>query len=367
LEVDDYSWAGEKLIEFADNPQGSIQELWDKFLQRRKKAETKQQAIKAQKNQKAEIYEQLDLLSPLSEVKQQELGIKITPQAKITKLEDQLLEKLKDYDRLVLDWKAWEAQQRLNYDHAIKTHQYYTTWKNLITKTVLQGSDEAKLKSEFARQTAYVYVIRLLIVRICEDKGLINRKFSNGGFKNWRENVIPQYLDLAEGSGMDYLLEMSYRSAQNIYAHFFSQEDLFNWYRLSQNTLIKILHILNRFNLAEIDSDIIGMVYGRYVMEGKHEQGRYFTPKNVVEYMLDTLGYTSNNPDIRDKTLLDLAGGSGSFLVHAARRLIKSYRNKQEKIPIENIPLIIQQVKNSLFCMDINPFACYLAETNLLI
>ncbi|MFM6396122.1 hypothetical protein, partial [Planktothrix sp.] len=187
-----------------------------------------------------------------------------------------------------LDWKAWEAQQRLNYDHAIKTHQYYTTWKNLITKTVLQGSDEAKLKSEFARQTAYVYVIRLLIVRICEDKGLINRKFSNGGFKNWRENVIPQYLDLAEGSGMDYLLEMSYRSAQNIYAHFFSQEDLFNWYRLSQNTLIKILHILNRFNLAEIDSDIIGMVYGRYVMEGKHEQGRYFTPKNVVEYMLDT-------------------------------------------------------------------------------
>ncbi|MFM6451258.1 MAG: Eco57I restriction-modification methylase domain-containing protein, partial [Planktothrix sp.] len=39
----------------------------------------------------------------------------------------------------------------------------------------------------------------------------------------------------------------------------------------------------------------------------------------------------------------------------------------QEKIPIENIPLIIQQVKNSLFCMDINPFACYLVETNLLI
>nr|CUM62003.1 protein of unknown function [Planktothrix agardhii] len=367
LELDDYSWAEEKLIEFADNPRGSIQQLGDKFLQRLKKAETKQQARKSQKNQNAEIYEQLDLLSPLSEVKQQELGIKITPQAKITKLDPKLVEKLKDYDRLVLDWKAWEAQQRLNYDHAIKTHQYYTTWKNLITKTVLQGSDEAKLKSEFARQTAYVYVIRLLIVRICEDKGLINRKFSNGGFKNWRENVIPQYLDLAEGAGMGYLLEMSYRSAQNIYAHFFSQEDLFNWYRLSQNTLIKILHILNRFNLAEIDSDIIGMVYGRYVMEGKHEQGRYFTPKNVVEYMLDTLGYTSNNPEIRDKTLLDLAGGSGSFLVHAARRLINSYRNKQEKIPIENIPLIIQQVKNSLFCMDINPFACYLAETNLLI
>ncbi|WP_414530469.1 hypothetical protein [Nodularia chucula] len=34
------------------------------------------------------------------------------------------------------------------------------------------------------------------------------------------------------------------------------------WYRINSNTLIKILHILNRFNLQQIDSDIIGMVYG---------------------------------------------------------------------------------------------------------
>ncbi len=65
--------------------------------------------------------------------------------------------------------------------------------------------------------------------------------------------------------------------------------------------------------------------------------------------------------------MIDLAGGSGSFLVHAARRLINTYRTKTGNIPIGSVPLIIQQVKNSLFCMDINPFACYLAETNLLI
>lgn len=136
---------------------------------------------------------------------------------------------------------------------------------------------------------------------------------------------------------------------------------------MNPNTLIRVLHILNRFNLQAIDSDIIGMVYGRYVTEGKHEQGRYFTPRKVVEYMLDSIGYTSDNPDIRDKTLLDLAGGSGSFLVHAARRLIDTYRTRTGEIPIGSVPLIIHQVKTSLFCLDINPFACYLAETNLLI
>jgi type I restriction enzyme M protein len=366
VEVDDYSWADEKLLDYAQNSGGTIRQLADQFLVRLKKAEQKRDS-QLKKNNNVPKGEQLDILSPISESKQKELGIKIKPQIKITKLDAKLKEKLQEYQDIVVSWQAWKARQSIKHDRAIKTQQFFQSWKDLVTKTIFQDADEVKLKAEFARQTAYVYVIRLLMVRICEDKGLINRKFSDGGFKKWKEVVEPEYLDFAQGMSMDYLLEMSYRSAQSIYAHFFSNEDLFNWYHMNPNTLIRVLHILNRFNLQAIDSDIIGMVYGRYVTEGKHEQGRYFTPRKVVEYMLDSIGYTSDNPDIRDKTLIDLAGGSGSFLVHAARRLINTYRTKTGQIPISSVPLIIQQVKNSLFCMDINPFACYLAETNLLI
>lgn len=371
LEVEEFSEIVEKLLEFADKSQGSIQELEQIFLNKLINAQAKKIAQKNQnspKNIEGIKGVQLDLIPRISETKKQELGIKVTEEKKITKLDPKLIELLREYERIVFDWKDWQAKQNLTYDTAIKTHQYFISWRNLVSKTILQGANEDKLKTEFARQTAYVYVIRLLMVRICEDKKLINRKFSNGGFKYWKEEVEPRYLDLAQGMSMDYLLEMSYRSAQNIYAHFFNSADLFNWYRINSNTLIKVLHILNRFNLQEIDSDIIGMVYGRYVEEGKHEQGRYFTPKEVVEYILDAIGYKSDNPDIRDQKLLDPAGGSGSFLVHAARRLINSYRSrKTNTIPVEYVPAIIQQVKDCLFCLDINPFACYLAETNLLI
>ncbi|KZL50316.1 hypothetical protein A2T98_08080 [Nodularia spumigena CENA596] len=368
LDVEEFSDAVEKLIEFADKPQGSIKELEQLFLAKLIKAQAKKQAQKDERFNSNEGATQLDLIPNISESKQEELGIKVAQENQIKKLDPKLVELLKEYERIIFDWKAWQAKQDLTHANAIKTHQYFISWRNLVSKTILQGADENKLKAEFSRQTAYVYVIRLLIVRICEDKKLINRKFSNGGFKYWKEEVEPRYLDLAQGMSMDYLLEMSYRSAQNIYAHFFNSADLFNWYRINSNTLIKILHILNRFNLQQIDSDIIGMVYGRYVEEGKHEQGRYFTPKPVVEYILDCIGYKSDNPDIRDKKLLDPAGGSGSFLVHAARRLIDSYRSRRtNKIPDGNIPVIIQQVKDCLFCLDINPFACYLAETNLLI
>jgi len=368
LEVDDFTWIDERIGDFAETSTGSIRELEQRILKRLMQAEQKKNIQQQKKRGKAEDTVQLDLMRPLSEAKRQELGIKLSAQPTIEKLEPKMIELLYEYERIVFDWKAWQAKQSLTHTNAIKTQQYFISWRNLVTKTVLQGADDRKLKEEFARQTAYVYVIRLLMVRICEDKKLLDRKFSDGGFRYWKEEVESRYLDLARGVSMDYLLEMSYRSAQSIYAHFFSSADLFNWYRMSTNTLIKVLEILNRFNLQQIDSDIIGMVYGRYVEEGKHEQGRYFTPKNVVEYILDSIGYKADNPDIRDKKLLDLAGGSGSFLVHAARRLIDSYRlPKTGKIPVENIPSIIRQVKESLFSLDINPFACYLAETNLLI
>lgn len=368
LELEDFRWAEEKLMEFMDSSRGSIDELGNKFLKRLIQGERKKDSQEKNKSSKTEKTVQLDLIPNISPAKQQELGIKTPVEKKITKLSPKLVDLLREYERIVFDWKAWQAKQGLSNANAIKTHQHFISWCNLVTKTIFQGLDERRLKEEFARQTAYVYVIRLFMVRICEDKKLIGRKFSDGGFRYWKEEVEPRYLDLAQGVSMDYLLEMSYRSAQNIYAHFFNKDDLFNWYRVNTNTLIKVLHILNRFNLQEIDSDIIGMVYGRYVEEGKHEQGRYFTPKNVVEYILDSIGYTADNPDIRDKTLLDLAGGSGSFLVHAARRLIETYRSKKtNKIPNEYVSSIIQQVKKSLFCLDINPFACYLAETNLLI
>ncbi|WP_287129658.1 class I SAM-dependent DNA methyltransferase [Candidatus Cyanaurora vandensis] len=362
--VDDLLWADEKLVEFAENPHGTITVLANKLLKRLQQAQQETQKPVSPKV----VVNQLNLLPTITLMEQKELNIKITPQTQITKLDPNLVECLKQYERLVLDWKAWQAGQALAYDHAIKTIQYFTSWKNLVTRTILQGADEEKLKSEFAKQTAYVYVIRLLMVRICEDKGLINRKFSDGGFKYWQEIFVTQYLDFAQGLSLDYLLEIAYRSAQSVYAHFFSNENLYNWYRMGETLLIKVLHILARVNLAGIDSDIIGMVYGRYILEGKHEQGRYYTPRNVVEYMLDSLDYRSDNPEIRGKKLIDLAGGSGSFLVHAARRLIDSYRNPRTgEIPLEYVPTIIQQVKDSLYCLDINPFACYLAETNLLI
>jgi type I restriction enzyme M protein len=250
------------------------------------------------------------------------------------------------------------------YRATIRAAEAYRVWAQRVSSSALVGLKESEFRREFARQTAYVYIVRLLLVRICEDKGLFRRKLSDGGLVLWQERV-PQYLDYASGRSYEYLTRMAYECAQNVYVHFYGASELFDWYRMDDKMLLRALLVLNAFNLEGIDTDIIGAVYGRYLEEGKHEQGRYYTPKALVSRMLDHAGWAGE--DVVGRRLADLACGSGSFLVEACRRLLDTFRNRDGRIPKARLRPALEEVQRSLHGLEINPFACYLAETNLLI
>jgi methylase of polypeptide subunit release factors len=250
------------------------------------------------------------------------------------------------------------------YRSGVRTGKVYQSWAQRVSASVLVGEPEGTFRREFARQTAYVYIVRLLLVRICEDKGLFRRKLSDGGLMLW-QSLSDQYLDYASGRSYEYLTRMAYDCAQNVYVHFYGASELFDWYRMDSRMLLRALLVLNTFNLSSIDTDIIGAVYGRYLEEGKHEQGRYYTPKPLVVLMLDRLGYRGEA--VLNRRILDLACGSGSFLVEACRRLLEPFRGKDGRIPRAKLAPALEEVQRSIFGLEINPFACYLAETNLLI
>ena len=47
------------------------------------------------------------------------------------------------------------------------------------------GDVEALRQKAFAEQVSYVFFVRLLLARVLEDKGIMPRLVSDGGFKNW--------------------------------------------------------------------------------------------------------------------------------------------------------------------------------------
>ena len=253
----------------------------------------------------------------------------------------------------------------------VETMEAYARWQAAVGVLLLAGASQETANAEYFTQTAYLIIVRMLLVRVFEDKGLMPRVFTNGGAALWFREVEPHYFKLAIGRSPARLLQVAYENAQATYAHFYEDHRVFDWYVPDRNTVVGVLHRLAGFDLSSIDRDIIGTVYGRFVNEQhKHEQGMYYTPQPVVAFILDRVGW--QGPGTVGARLLDPACGSGAFLVEAARRAVEAHRAQaradgHDEIPPDKVQAVLNSLRDGLVGFDLNPFACALAEINLLV
>jgi hypothetical protein len=232
----------------------------------------------------------------------------------------------------------------------------------------------------FAEQVAYVVFVRLLLARVLEDKHLIRQRIaSDGGFKAWRD-VVARYFGANGGKiHADSFMSLLSESLSKYYHHFF-QQPVFDWFVPDDFMLLETLEFLSRYNFQDVESDLLGFTYEEYIDRvARNKKGHFLTRPEVVDYMLDLAGY--RGPNIIGQRFLDPACGSGSFLVQALRRYreavilaicrrdavdrdqVLARQSTREEVARETI----KASTGLFFGMDIDPFACYLAELNLLI
>ncbi len=309
-----------------------------------------------------------DLIDIINVARKRKYATKPKSAKPMTNLDDVpiLRDSLQSYIDKAFAWHQRKASLRQTYRDNLIVYDDYSVWKSLVHETMLGGLNEDQSREEFALQAAYVIAIRLLLIRICEDKEIFPHRFlSDGGLQHWQED-IERYLIFTNGNPYSHLLDMAYENAQNIYAHFFTGRELFNWYYLDKQHFVMALHQLSRFNFERVDSDIIGTIYNTYVShKEKRDKGQYYTPSAIVNYILDNVGYSGRAVLGSNKRLIDPACGSGTFLVQAAKRLVTAYRNADGQI--DDPMAVLERVQQNLFGFDLNPFACYLSEVNLLI
>jgi hypothetical protein len=263
------------------------------------------------------------------------------------------------------------SRARARHAVGVEVMEAYDRWQAAVGTLLLAGAIPERARDEYFAQTAYLVVVRMLMVRVLEDKGLTPRVFTNGGAALWFRQVEPHYFSLARGRSAARLLEIAYENAQATYAHFYDDHRVFDWYVPDRITVIRVLHRLAGFDLSAMDRDIVGTIYGRFVNDRhKHEQGMYYTPRSVVGFILDRVGWTG--PTTVGARLLDPACGSGAFLVEAARRAIEAHRAQARaeghiEIPPERVQAVLDSLRDGLIGFDLNPFACALAEINLLV
>jgi type I restriction-modification system DNA methylase subunit len=111
---------------------------------------------------------------------------------------------------------------------------------------------------------------------------------------------------------------------------------------------------LKFYNFELIDEDVFGKSYEMFLAERRKEEGIYYTPANITQYLVDTCldlvfkplkeelyaSIRENNIQkaceiaqrIKEIKILDPACGSGSFLVKVVRYLFRFYEELVEKL-----------------------------------
>jgi type I restriction-modification system DNA methylase subunit len=252
-------------------------------------------------------------------------------------------------------------------------------WKEYSGKKDI--ADE-EVKEIFCKESIYVLLNKLLFIRIGEDKNLLPKNISNGGIEVLRERTIHEDIVYKQ------ILEWAFTEAHHLYPHLY-ETGILDWFRTGDGELNqqlnKVLWTLNQFDFAHVDRDILGNLYEKYLPGGERKKlGEFYTPVEVIRYILTAVGYTYSY-EIQTKDLLDPACGSGGFLVEATRRLTSKFlmnvfnkASKEElrdpknwkeivgRLTPDEAKIILEAIKEHIYGLDVNPFACHIAEMNML-
>lgn len=253
------------------------------------------------------------------------------------------------------------ASLREEYAQSRSFHSGYQTWKRLSQR---QNADPDDNKEVFCRETVYVQLNKMLLIRIAEDQGLTSRMVSNGG--------VTQYFDFWDNYGTyttrDYtdLFAFASEELSEVYDHLYSQR-IFDWTLQDGDELNEVIQRtlwhLNHFDFSDVSRDVLGRLYEEHLdPERRSELGGFYTPTSLVDFLLDAAGYTSDKPlELPEYDLLDPACGSGTFLVRATQRLLDRLESKGVG-PRESLRIVQERIHG----FDIDLFATHIAEMNLL-
>jgi Eco57I restriction-modification methylase len=251
---------------------------------------------------------------------------------------------------------------------------FFTDITTLINsfKTKLQIKGYFKdISDKDAIELTYSYLIQFILYKTLSDNAF-------GEFKpDYNKRVLELKTNLKNQTYNSCLLvtkTISKLVSKNIYRPFKSEQAIISetvedLLLKPQNTIdeistwLDIFVFIKRYCFANIRNEIFGFIYENYLKQLYNENlGQYFTAPEVVDFMLEEIGYTGKelieNTNKNKISIIDPSCGSGTFLYSAVRNLIEALptENKQNA---ENLEKLITE---NIFGIDIAEFPLYLAE-----
>lgn len=282
------------------------------------------------------------------------------------------------------------GQQSLFTETPLKVEENRRLFFQDITKLIesfnhkikLEGyleEENLKKRAKKAVELTYAYIIQFILY-----KTLVDNNFDDFA-EEFSASVAAIHAKLKQERYekiLGIIDNISSTISKNIYRPFdteqqFIRKRLLELYHSIENNLsdvspwLDIFVFIKKYNFANVKNDIFGFIYENYLKELYEEQnrGQYFTDPEVVNFMLEQVGYTPKEikrryeSDKNSVSIIDPACGSGTFLYSATDAVVKAFSNGNT---LQKSKIIEEIVTNNIFGLDIEEFPLYLAEMSIL-
>ena len=283
-------------------------------------------------------------------------------------------------------------------------------YREALSKNIMKNNANRNLSEQDIDEAVQRIIDRLIFIRTTEDRRIEPPLL----LPAVREFEQKKHGRLTESLNMIYRhFDYSYDSRLFTYdSNDTSKRHLCESLEIDNEILIEVIEGLHKskegltyYDFSAIDADVLGNIYEQYLshilrktkkrakVETKEahrkEQGIYYTPTYIVDYIVrNTLGEVlkSKKPAEVDKLkVLDMACGSGSFLLRAFDMLDKYYQTQggkydntkkydkaysQARLDVDEKAMITQKTKillNNSYGVDLDPKAVEIAQLNLLL
>ncbi len=274
-------------------------------------------------------------------------------------------------------------------------------YRAILSKNILKNNSKRNLSEEDIDEAVQRIIDRLIFIRTTEDRHIEEPVL---------QPLAREYIERKRGK-MTTALNEIYLKFDKIYnSRLFSfnptdrtQRHLCESLEIDNEVILEVINGLYQskdgvihYDFSAIDADVLGNIYEQYLshilrktekrakLESKEahrkEQGIYYTPTYIVEYIVrNTLGEILKKKKLKDIEkikVLDMACGSGSFLLKAFDAIDLYYQKHdreyaQTKLDLEHetarITKKIKILKNNIYGVDLDPKAVEIAQLNLLL
>jgi len=224
-------------------------------------------------------------------------------------------------------------------------------------------------------ETSYAYLIQFILYKVLVDNGY--KKFINEYQKLLR--CIKKSIHDCDFYNMIVkdIREISEYISQKIYKPFAKEQEEINkkiTENLKQDLTIDdispwldVIVFINKYNFANLKNEIFGFIYENYLKDlyGDENKGQYFTDPDIVNFMLEEIGYTSEEL-VRNKdkiSIIDPSCGAGTFLYSAVDRIVEAFEGSAAETESKTVK---ELVNKNIFGLDIAEFPLFLAEMSIL-